>query len=421
MFKNINKISLAIALVLSIPRAQDVTIVVEDTVFSGYTDDIVVPVAISNPNGNVGGVQFDVSVSPNMVPLSGVSALGIASNFSAHFSALNNGNSRVIFYNGNDPDGLNEFYRQFPRTEEHAFRDETKNSIFNLVKIYEQIDYNEEMYRTLGVSTGSFQWVNGVKDSSVIFYPDPQGRFKVSWVPPTHIQNKIIIKNGTKYPGNDHMGAFGCDSYDISGTVDGKGSKGALHGLTKFKNNNSFRFSLKIVISMIPAALVGVMLNEEIENLFGGPIVFVGAMLILTGFLLFLADNKMPAKKTIDIKTALLIGIAQAIAILPGISRSGATISASVLLGIDKEKSARFSFLMVIPLIFGKIFADVLSGEISLSDSNLLPVVVGFISAFFTGILACKWMIKLVKNSQLKYFAYYCFIVGGIVIISACL
>ena len=194
-----------------------------------------------------------------------------------------------------------------------------------------------------------------------------------------------------------------------------------LRGLTKFKNNNSFRFSLKIVISMIPAALVGVMLNEEIENLFGGPIVCVGAMLILTGFLLFLADNEVPAKKTIDIKTALLIGIAQAIAILPGVSRSGATISASVLLGIDKEKSARFSFLMVIPLIFGKIFADILSEEISLSDTNFLPIVVGFISAFFTGILACKWMIKLVKNSQLKYFAYYCFIVGGIVIITASL
>jgi hypothetical protein len=134
----------------------------------------------------------------------------------------------------NDQDALNEFYRQFPRTTEHAFRDETKNSIFNLVKIYEQIDYNEEMSRTLGVSTGSFQWVNGVKDTSVIFYPDPQGRFKISWVPPTHIQNKVIIKNGIKYPGNEHMGAFGCDSYDISGTVDGKGSKGALHGLTKF-------------------------------------------------------------------------------------------------------------------------------------------------------------------------------------------
>ena len=133
-----------------------------------------------------------------------------------------------------DQDALNEFYRQFPRTTEHAFRDETKNSIFNLVKIYEQIDYNEEMSRTLGITKGNFQWVNGVKDSTVIFYPDPKGRFKVSWVPPTHIQNKVVIKNGVKWPGNEHMGAFGCDSYDISGTVDGVGSKGALHGLTKF-------------------------------------------------------------------------------------------------------------------------------------------------------------------------------------------
>jgi hypothetical protein len=133
-----------------------------------------------------------------------------------------------------DQDALNEFYRQFPRTTEHAFRDETKNSIFNLVKIYEQIDYNEEMARTLGVSVGNFQWVNGVKDTQVIFYPDPKGRFKTSWVPPTHLQNKITIKKGIKYPGNEHIGAFGCDSYDISGTVDGQGSKGALHGLTKF-------------------------------------------------------------------------------------------------------------------------------------------------------------------------------------------
>lgn len=134
----------------------------------------------------------------------------------------------------NDQDALNEFYRQFPRTTEHAFRDETKNSIFNLVKIYEQIDYNEEMSRTLGITKGNFQWVNGVKDSKVIFYPDPKGRFKVSWVPPQNLQNKVVIKNGIKYPGNEHMGAFGCDSYDISGTVDGVGSKGALHGLTKF-------------------------------------------------------------------------------------------------------------------------------------------------------------------------------------------
>jgi hypothetical protein len=133
-----------------------------------------------------------------------------------------------------DQDALNEFYRQFPRTTEHAFRDETKNSIFNLVKLYEQIDYNEEMSRTLGVTKGNFQWVNGIKDSQVIFYPDPKGRFKVSWVPPSQIQNRVILKNGIKYPGNEHMGAFGCDSYDISGTVDGEGSKGALHGLTRF-------------------------------------------------------------------------------------------------------------------------------------------------------------------------------------------
>jgi hypothetical protein len=133
-----------------------------------------------------------------------------------------------------DQDALNEFYRQFPRTEEHAFRDETKNSIFNLVKIYEQIDYNEEMSRTLGITTGNFQWVNGVKDTQVIFYPDSKGRFKVSWVPSQQLQNRVILKNGVRYPGNEHMGAFGCDSYDISGTVDGEGSKGALHGLTKF-------------------------------------------------------------------------------------------------------------------------------------------------------------------------------------------
>jgi len=133
-----------------------------------------------------------------------------------------------------DQDALNEFYRQFPRTTEHAFRDETKGSIFNLVKIYEQIDYNEEMSRTLGITTGNFQWVSGIKDSQVIFYPDKKGRFKISWVPPQHLQNRVVLKNGIKYPGNEHMGAFGCDSYDISGTVDGEGSKGALHGLTRF-------------------------------------------------------------------------------------------------------------------------------------------------------------------------------------------
>ena len=134
----------------------------------------------------------------------------------------------------NDQDALNEYYRQFPRTEEHAFRDETKNSIFNLAKIYEQIDYNEDLRNSNIISQGNFQWVNGVKDTNVIFTPSPQGRFKVSWIPGTHLQNKWITKNGIKYPANEHIGAFGCDSYDISGTTDGKGSKGALHGLTKF-------------------------------------------------------------------------------------------------------------------------------------------------------------------------------------------
>ena len=131
----------------------------------------------------------------------------------------------------NDQDALNEFYRQFPRTEEHAFRDETKNSIFNLVKIYEQIDINEE---SASYSRGNFQWAGGIKDTTVRFLPNQQGRFNISWTPQLNIQNKQVIKNGLKYPGNEHMGAFGCDSYDISGTVDGKGSKGALHGLTKF-------------------------------------------------------------------------------------------------------------------------------------------------------------------------------------------
>jgi len=134
-----------------------------------------------------------------------------------------------------DQDALNEFYRQFPRTEKHAFRDETKASLFNLTKIYQQIDYNEEiLLKSPLVTTGSFQWENGIQDSRVIFAPHKDGRFKISWVPPLNLQNNIIVKNNIKYPGNEHMGAFGCDSYDISGTVDNKGSKGSLHGLTKF-------------------------------------------------------------------------------------------------------------------------------------------------------------------------------------------
>ena len=138
-----------------------------------------------------------------------------------------------------DSDGLNEYYRQFPRTEEHAFRDEAKNSIFNLAKIYEQIDFNEDATRDGLVTKGSFNWENGIKDSKVIFTPNPNGRFLISWVPDKNIQNNVILKNGIKYPGNEHIGAFGCDSYDISGTTDGVGSKGALHGLTTFSMENA--------------------------------------------------------------------------------------------------------------------------------------------------------------------------------------
>ena len=133
-----------------------------------------------------------------------------------------------------DQDALNEFYRQFPRTEQHAFRDETKESLFNLTKIYEQIDYNEDVNNASMVTTGSFQWENGQKDTKVIFIPHKDGRFKISWVPPNYLQNRVIVKNGVKYPGNEHCGAFGCDPYDISGTTDGRGSNGSLHGLTKF-------------------------------------------------------------------------------------------------------------------------------------------------------------------------------------------
>ena len=133
-----------------------------------------------------------------------------------------------------DQDGLNEYYRQFPRTEKHAFRDEAKESLFNLTKIYEQIDYNEDLRNTNVVTQGNFQWEGGIKDTRVLFVPNKNGRFLVSWVPPIGLQNRYNIKNNIKYPGNEHCGAFGCDSYDISGTVDGKGSKGSLHGLTKF-------------------------------------------------------------------------------------------------------------------------------------------------------------------------------------------
>ena len=134
----------------------------------------------------------------------------------------------------NDPDALNEFYRQFPRSESHAFRDESKRSLFNLTKIYQQIDYNDSLILEHHLTKGSFRWENGVKDTKVIFTHDPRGRFLITWAGNKILQNNLVERNGVKYPGNEHIGAFGCDSYDISGTVGGRGSNGALHGLTKF-------------------------------------------------------------------------------------------------------------------------------------------------------------------------------------------
>ena len=138
-----------------------------------------------------------------------------------------------------DPDALNEFYRQFPRTESHAFRDESKQSIFNLTKIYQQIDYNDSLITDRYVTQGSFSWENGIKDTKVIWTPNKRGRFFVTWLPERALQNNVITKNGKKYPGNEHVGTFGCDSYDISGVVVGKGSNGSLHGLTKFNMDNA--------------------------------------------------------------------------------------------------------------------------------------------------------------------------------------
>ena len=139
----------------------------------------------------------------------------------------------------NDADALNEFYRQFPRTHSHAFRDESKQSLFNLTKIYQQIDYNDSLIKEHFITRGSFHWRDGDKDTKVIFTPDSRGRFKVSWTPAKHLQNNVQIVGGMKHPGNEHIGSFGCDSYDISAVVGGRGSNGSLHGLTKFNMDDA--------------------------------------------------------------------------------------------------------------------------------------------------------------------------------------
>ncbi len=185
-----------------------------------------------------------------------------------------------------------------------------------------------------------------------------------------------------------------------------------ITSLLKFSWNENTQFVSKIVISMLPAVVVGLFFEEELESFFGGNIAFVGAMLLVTALLLWLADRSKNTGKTVTFKNALVIGLSQAVAMLPGISRSGATISTSVLLGNDKSKAARFSFLMVIPLIFGKIAKDILGGELTTQATNFTTLGIGFIAAFLSGLIACTWMIKLVKKSKLSYFSIYCVLVG---------
>ena len=190
-----------------------------------------------------------------------------------------------------------------------------------------------------------------------------------------------------------------------------------FQGLFQFERNDAFYFSLKIITSMIPAVFVGLFFEDFITDVFHKNILLVGLMLWVTALLLYLANRAEVTEKDLNIKSALGIGIIQAIAILPGISRSGATIALGVILGIDKSKAARFSFLMVIPLIFGSMAKSILEIDSQVSEISILSLSLGFIAAFITGILACKWMIEWVKNSKLWYFSVYCLVAGTVAII----
>lgn len=185
-----------------------------------------------------------------------------------------------------------------------------------------------------------------------------------------------------------------------------------LRGLFQFKWNEDTLFALKIVISMIPAALVGLLLKDQIESLFNQNILLVSCMLIFTAFLLWLADRTYDNSKPVNHFKAFIIGVAQAIAIIPGVSRSGATISTALLLKVDRERATRFSFLMVVPLILGAMAKDLISDPLVFESQMMLPLGVGFVAAFITGIIACTWMISLVKKAKLSWFAIYCLLVG---------
>lgn len=194
-----------------------------------------------------------------------------------------------------------------------------------------------------------------------------------------------------------------------------------LRGLFQFSNNESTQFSLRIVLSMIPAAIIGFFFEDTISNHFFGNTLLVGLMLWITAGLLYIADQPKQNRANVSLSNAWWIGMAQAFAILPGVSRSGATIAISLLLGVAREKAARFSFLMVVPLIFGSMAKKILDGGLEQEVLTLAPILAGFVAAFFSGYLACRWMIALVKRSQLRYFAYYCAFVGTIALVTSLL
>jgi len=170
---------------------------------------------------------------------------------------------------------------------------------------------------------------------------------------------------------------------------------------------------------MIPAAFVGVFFEDFIDDFFHRNLILVACMLLLTGLILFISERVKVGQGKINFPKALLIGFSQAIAILPGISRSGSTIATALILGVDKAKAARFSFLMVIPLIFGKIAKDLISGDFTQNMPSTSYLIIGFLAAFITGILACTWMIQIVKKSKLSWFAIYCLIVGIAILLMA--
>jgi undecaprenyl-diphosphatase len=193
-----------------------------------------------------------------------------------------------------------------------------------------------------------------------------------------------------------------------------------LEGLLSFKWNYQTQYLTKIGLSTLPVIFLGLFFKDTIEALFSGWLVFVGFMLLLTSVLLFLTGFVKRGDKKISFFKALIIGVAQAIAVIPGISRSGATIATGMLLGVKKEEIARFSFLMVIIPIIGAFGYDILKGELSIQPkTELMPLFVGFSAAFLAGLLACKGMIRIVKKGKLIYFAIYCFIIGLIAIFAA--